>query len=218
MSLADVMEPQLALIWADGTNTSSDTHPSPTDVMNIVLQPLSPAQRAAVHQVATPDDIATSCPQNFNLFSECFAGVAFNSFPTPSNATTGTTLANTTILKVGPQPPTGPSMQLPNGTQVLPPSSLLNYTISGDGGLGFIDVVDHKSDFEVRVLPLQWAIDSVSHLISFIKEFLFLHCSLSQYLELLRTSQTRCYSPCFTALPLSFCTAFSRRPTHFIFN
>jgi hypothetical protein len=53
----------------------------------------------------------------------------------------------------------------PNGTAVLPPASLLNYSILADGGLGFIDVVNHKSDFERRVLPLQWSLDSVRNLI-----------------------------------------------------
>jgi ATP-binding cassette subfamily A (ABC1) protein 3 len=35
------------------------------------------------------------------------------------------------------------------------------YTIRADSGLVFIDVKNHKSDFEKRVLPLQWAIDEV---------------------------------------------------------
>jgi hypothetical protein len=49
----------------------------------------------------------------------------------------------------------------PNGTDVLSPTSLINYTIRADAGLGFIDVLNHKSDFERRILPLQWAVDSV---------------------------------------------------------
>ncbi|PIL31191.1 ATP-binding cassette transporter [Ganoderma sinense ZZ0214-1] len=36
----------------------------------------------------------------------------------------------------------------------------LNYTIRYDSSLGFVDVKNHKSDFERRILPLQWAIDS----------------------------------------------------------
>ncbi|KAF5385138.1 hypothetical protein D9615_001087 [Tricholomella constricta] len=35
----------------------------------------------------------------------------------------------------------------------------VNYTIRADAGLTFIDVVRHTSDFEKRILPLQWAID-----------------------------------------------------------
>ncbi|KAF8079136.1 hypothetical protein FPV67DRAFT_1467643 [Lyophyllum atratum] len=35
----------------------------------------------------------------------------------------------------------------------------VNYTIRADAGLAFIDVPGHTSDFEKRVLPLQWAID-----------------------------------------------------------
>ncbi|GLB43544.1 putative ABC-2 family transporter protein [Lyophyllum shimeji] len=35
----------------------------------------------------------------------------------------------------------------------------VNYTIRADAGLTFIDVIRHASDFEKRILPLQWAID-----------------------------------------------------------
>jgi ATP-binding cassette subfamily A (ABC1) protein 3 len=38
----------------------------------------------------------------------------------------------------------------------------INYTIQADAGLGFIDVTRHRSDFEKRILPLQWEIDQVS--------------------------------------------------------
>lgn len=38
----------------------------------------------------------------------------------------------------------------------------VNYTIRADAGLAFIDVGGHTSDFEKRILPLQWAIDQVS--------------------------------------------------------
>lgn len=37
----------------------------------------------------------------------------------------------------------------------------INYTISADSGLAFINVISHASDFERRILPLQWAIDQV---------------------------------------------------------
>lgn len=36
-----------------------------------------------------------------------------------------------------------------------------NYTIRADSALGYVDVVDHSSDYERRILPLQWAIESV---------------------------------------------------------
>jgi len=35
----------------------------------------------------------------------------------------------------------------------------VNYTIRADAGLTFINVIQHTSDFEKRILPLQWAID-----------------------------------------------------------
>ena len=38
----------------------------------------------------------------------------------------------------------------------------LNYTIRADSALGFVNVADHTSDYEVRILPLQWAVESVS--------------------------------------------------------
>ena len=85
-------------------------------------------QLATVHRLETSDDIVDACPQNFNLFSECFAAVSFDSFP---SATGGN-------------------------------ASTLNYTIFVDGGLIHVDVEDHSSDYEKRVLPLQWAVDSVS--------------------------------------------------------
>ena len=40
-------------------------------------------------------------------------------------------------------------------------SSPVNYTIYADAGLAYINVKKHSSDFEKRVFPLQWAIDSV---------------------------------------------------------
>ncbi|KAI0931158.1 hypothetical protein AcV5_005295 [Taiwanofungus camphoratus] len=39
-------------------------------------------------------------------------------------------------------------------------SQPINYTIRADGGLFRINVVKHTSDYEKRVLPLQWAVDS----------------------------------------------------------
>ena len=122
--------------------------------MSLVIQSLHPNDRSAVRQVDSPDDIPSACPQNFNLFSECFAAVAFNSFPVPSESTTNSLAAPTAANSNDP-------LAAPNGTDILPPSSLFNYTIYADAGLIFIDVIGHKSDFERRVLPLQWAIDSV---------------------------------------------------------
>lgn len=114
-----------ALIWADGTDGSSV--PSPSEIMSHVTAGFSPEKLKSVKQVATPADIPLACPQNFNLFSECFAAVAFNDIPA-------------------------------NGSSQKP----INYTIRADAGLFFIDVVNHNSDFERRILPLQWALDQVS--------------------------------------------------------
>ena len=38
----------------------------------------------------------------------------------------------------------------------------VNYTLRTDSSLGYVDVRAHKSDYELRMLPLQWAIESVS--------------------------------------------------------
>jgi hypothetical protein len=38
---------------------------------------------------------------------------------------------------------------------------IINYTIRADAGLFFVDVKNHKSDFEKRILPVQWAVDEV---------------------------------------------------------
>ncbi|OSD01210.1 P-loop containing nucleoside triphosphate hydrolase protein [Trametes coccinea BRFM310] len=121
--LSDVYDGSLALIWADGTN-GTGTNPSAQDIIAHITRGFDDKQLRNVRQLASPADIPSACPQNFNLFSECFAAVAFNSLP-------------------------GPDGTLP-----------LNYTLRADGGLFHIDVTRHTSDYERRVLPLQWAIDS----------------------------------------------------------
>ncbi|KAI5121844.1 hypothetical protein M0805_003277 [Coniferiporia weirii] len=123
LSLKDQVDGSLALYWADGTNGTG--FPPPSDIMARVTNGFSGSQLKAVHQVNSQNDIVQACPQNFNLFSECFAAVVFNAMPTTANDT-----------------------------------APLNYTIMVDGGLFHIDVVKHTSDYEERVLPLQWALDS----------------------------------------------------------
>lgn len=123
--LADVFDGSLSLVWADGTNDTA--FPAPADVISHMTNGFSAHQLRAVKKLDSPNDIASACPQNFNLFSECFAAVVFNSFPT----------ANTND------------------------SRPLNYTVLADGGLFHIDVIKHTSDYEIRVLPLQWAVDKV---------------------------------------------------------
>lgn len=121
--LKDVFDGSLSLIWADSTNGTAS--PSPGDIITHITSGFSDRQLSAVRKVESPDDIPSACPQNFNLFSECYGAVAFNSFPT--------TNAN------DPRP--------------------INYTLRADGGLFHIDVTKHTSDYELRILPLQWAID-----------------------------------------------------------
>ncbi|EDR15973.1 uncharacterized protein LACBIDRAFT_187302 [Laccaria bicolor S238N-H82] len=123
-SLQSQLTPSLSLIWADGTNGQSN--PLPKDIIARITSQFTPSQLNAVKQVSSPTDIPAACPQNFNLFSECFAAVAFYDIPANVNGST---------------------------------SAPVNYTIWADGGLMFVDVVKHRSDFEKRILPLQWAID-----------------------------------------------------------
>jgi len=123
-SLSDQFDLSLSLIWADGTNGTGS--PSADDIMAHITQGFTSSQLNAVKKATTPDEIPSFCPQNFNLFSECFAAVAFNHLPTSANDT-----------------------------------NPIDYTIRADGGLFHVDVVRHTSDFEKRVLPLQWAIDKV---------------------------------------------------------
>jgi ATP-binding cassette, subfamily A (ABC1), member 3 len=123
--VSDVFDGSLALVWADGTNGTGV--PSPDSIMSKVTAGFTPAQLQGVKKVATPADIPSTCPQNFNLFSECFAAIAFNDLPAVANGT-----------------------------------HPINYTTRADGGLYHIDVVRHSSDFERRILPLQWAVDQAS--------------------------------------------------------
>lgn len=121
--LTDVFDGSISLVWADATNGAAS--PSPNDIMAHMTRGFSDRQLSAVRKVGSPDDIPAACPQNFNLFSECYGGIAFNSLPS----------ANT------------------NDTRPI------NYTLRADGGLFHIDVERHTSDYELRVLPLQWAVD-----------------------------------------------------------
>ncbi|KAJ7360966.1 hypothetical protein DFH08DRAFT_1074070 [Mycena albidolilacea] len=108
------------LVWADATDGNSQ--PSPTDIMARVTRGFSASQLGAVKKASSATQLPFECPQNFNGFSECYAGVVFYDIP----------------------------------TNVASP---INYTILADSGLFHIDVVRHSSDFETRVLPLQWAVD-----------------------------------------------------------
>ena len=111
-------------MWADGTDGTSN--PTPKEIISHITANFTHYQLASVKQLSTPADIPATCPQNFNLFSQCFAAIAFTNIPADGNA-----------------------------------SNPINYTIFGDAGLAFIDVKHHTSDFEKRILPLQWAIDRV---------------------------------------------------------
>ncbi|KAI0027064.1 P-loop containing nucleoside triphosphate hydrolase protein [Vararia minispora EC-137] len=121
-NLSSRFDGSLTLYWADATNASVPAFASPSDIMSRITTDFSPAQLAAVRKAPSADAIPSLCPQNFNLFSECFAAVVFNVLPSDATAP-------------------------------------VNYTIRADGGLFHVDVVGHASDYEERIMPLQWAVD-----------------------------------------------------------
>jgi ATP-binding cassette subfamily A (ABC1) protein 3 len=125
--MRDQFDGSTTLIWTDATNGASA--PSPSDIISHITSGFSASQLRAVKNVAIPADIPSECPQNFNLFSECFAAIVFNDIPTNGNST-----------------------------------NPINYTIRADAGLSYINVQRHNSDFEKRILPLQWAVDKVNTL------------------------------------------------------
>lgn len=114
----------LKLVWAD--NTGGTGSPSADEIIAHITRGFDDKQLAAISKVETTDDIPAKCPQNFNLFSECFAGLSFE--------------------------------YLPSGVADTLPT---DYTILGDGGFGYVNAIDHTSDYELYVLPLQWAVDQV---------------------------------------------------------
>jgi hypothetical protein len=150
-ALADVYDGATPLYWASAPGLDTRTNPAltPAAIVAQLTAGFSPAQRAGVVQVGSPDDIAPKCPQNFNGFSECFAAVVFNAFPSMPlsaglNGTSagGASRTNTTSSAPG----------------VGPNTNAVNYTLRADGGLYHIDVRG-RSDYERRVLPLQRALD-----------------------------------------------------------
>jgi len=120
----DQFDGSLKLIWAD--NTDGTGSPSADDIIAHVTRGFNDKQLASISKVRTTRDIPAQCPQNFNLFSECFAGLSFEYLPS------------------GPTD-TGP----------------IEYTIIGNGGFGYINAIEHTSDYELYVLPLQWAVNQV---------------------------------------------------------
>ena len=114
----------LKLVWADDTNGAGS--PSADDIIAHITRGFNDKQLAAISKVEATHDIPAQCPQNFNLFSECFAGLSFRYLPSG-----------------------------PTDTRDI------DYTILGDAGYGYVDAIQHTSDYELYVLPIQWAVDQV---------------------------------------------------------
>lgn len=124
-SFGDRFDGSLKLIWADDTGGKGS--PSANDIIAYITRGFTNGQLAAISEVGSIDDIPVQCPQNFNLFSQCFAGLSFDYLPSGPNDTTP-----------------------------------ISYTILGNGGFGYINAIKHTSDYELYVLPLQWAVDQVT--------------------------------------------------------
>jgi len=123
-SFRDQFDGSLKLAWAD--NTGGTGSPSANDIIAHITQGFNDKQLAAMYKAKSTDDILAECPENFNLFSECYAGLSFEYLPS------------------------GPT-----------DTRQINYTILADGGYGYINAIKHTSEYELYVLPLQWAVDQV---------------------------------------------------------
>lgn len=80
----------LAFIWVDATAQNVSTSPTPRDIITSITRDFTPRQLSAVRQVASKDEVPPACPQNFNLVSECYAAIVFDSIPASSNDTDNT--------------------------------------------------------------------------------------------------------------------------------
>jgi ATP-binding cassette, subfamily A (ABC1), member 3 len=67
------------LNWADETDGTSN--PSPSDIIARITSNFTSSQFAAVKRVSSFLEITSSCPQNFNAHSACFAGLGFTDIP-----------------------------------------------------------------------------------------------------------------------------------------
>ncbi|KIM34443.1 hypothetical protein M408DRAFT_60324 [Serendipita vermifera MAFF 305830] len=75
-SLESVYQSGYHFYWVDATNGSST--PTPRDIMSRVTSGFAPWQLETVQELDSPEDIAPACQQNFNGFSECWAGIVFS--------------------------------------------------------------------------------------------------------------------------------------------
>ncbi|KZT61334.1 P-loop containing nucleoside triphosphate hydrolase protein [Calocera cornea HHB12733] len=81
------------LVWVDATTNVSNQLVTPAEIMQSVQKGFSSWQQSQVVQLPTSDSIPYYCPENFNLRSTCFAGIVFNSVPSPD----GTVKMNYTL-------------------------------------------------------------------------------------------------------------------------
>lgn len=92
-------------------------------------------------ETADVASLERECPQNYNWLSECYAGLVID----------------------GVDPATSQIVGGIHRLQREVTDASQNYTIRGDLGLAQVDVDNHASDdVQTRLLPLQWAVESVS--------------------------------------------------------
>ncbi|EJD51317.1 P-loop containing nucleoside triphosphate hydrolase protein [Auricularia subglabra TFB-10046 SS5] len=76
--LADAFDPSFKLIWAiNGTSADEPANVTPAAIMDRVTQDFSDRQLRSVRQLENVSDVAAQCPQNFQLYSECYAAIVF---------------------------------------------------------------------------------------------------------------------------------------------
>jgi hypothetical protein len=78
-SLVSQFDGSKPLVWADGTNGTSN--PSPSDIIARITSNFTSTQLAGVKRVSNFSDISSSCAQNFNALSSCFSGLGFTNIP-----------------------------------------------------------------------------------------------------------------------------------------
>lgn len=125
------------LVWADNSSGYDYGSPTPAQIIMERITANFTSAQRTAVNQVDPNNIFSECPQNYQGYTPCFAAIAFQSIP------------------------------FLNESGISGLSSNVNYTIYADWGLGYINVEKHTSDYEKRIMPLQWEIDSVRLVLHF---------------------------------------------------
>ncbi|KZV77822.1 hypothetical protein EXIGLDRAFT_634875 [Exidia glandulosa HHB12029] len=74
--LATVFDPDSRFIWVDASNGTST--PPAQQLIDRLTRDFSERQKSKVERVENAADVAGACPQNFQLYSECYAALIIN--------------------------------------------------------------------------------------------------------------------------------------------